>query len=165
MDFMKIGGVRRFFSLKFKKGLSPVIASVLLIALVVVLAGIVFMWARGFISERIEKQGQPVDAICEQVNFEISLEKGAGGTASIDIVNRGNIAIYGFEIREVKEGETKATEFPFSVGAGETLPGEQISYDITSEEIIFFPKVLGTVKGKRINRPFTCLDYGKSEKL
>ena len=44
-----------------KRGLSPVIASVLLIALVLVLASIIFMWARGFISEQIEKFGNPVE--------------------------------------------------------------------------------------------------------
>ena len=43
-----------------KRGLSPVIASVLLILLVLVLASIIFLWARGFIGEQIEKFGEPI---------------------------------------------------------------------------------------------------------
>lgn len=40
-----------------KRGLSPIIATVLLIFLVLILASIVFLWARGFFSEQLEKGG------------------------------------------------------------------------------------------------------------
>ena len=148
-----------------KKGLSPVVASVLLIMLVIVLAGIIFTWARGFIKESIEKNGQPIESVCEGVNFEMFFVQGAGNTGALDIVNRGNVPIHGFEVKQIVEGESQSTEYPFAIGNGEAIPSQNIAYVASTEKFIVFPKVLGNVKGKRINRPFTCLDHGKSKKL
>jgi len=70
--------------------LSPVIATVLLIALVLVLAAIIFMWARGFISEQIEKFGTPIEDLCDSVDFDIEIVKvGLGYDFEI-----GNFSLY-----------------------------------------------------------------------
>ncbi|MBS3084013.1 hypothetical protein J4423_04375 [Candidatus Pacearchaeota archaeon] len=84
-----------------KRGVSPVIATVLLIMIVVVLAGIVFIWARGFLSESAVKGGKSVETSCADVNFEVQLIFNAeecNGNAAIDINNIGNIPIYGVQV-------------------------------------------------------------------
>lgn len=78
-----------------KRGLSPVIATVLLVSLALVLAVIVFLWARAFIPEAIEKQGQSIELACEQTQFNAEAYDGI-----LAVENTGSIPIYGVEIRE-----------------------------------------------------------------
>ena len=97
-----------------KKGVSPVIATVLLIGMVIALALIVFIWMRAFVKETITKfDGQNVELVCNDVKIQASY---AGGQLSI--FNLGNVPIYDIRIktssaaglstesaREVAEGE------------------------------------------------------------
>jgi flagellin-like protein len=53
-----------------KKGVSPVIATVLLVSIVIILGVIIFLWARGFVEESAQKGGRAVDMSCDDVNFE-----------------------------------------------------------------------------------------------
>ena len=148
---------------KTKRGLSPVIASVLLIALVLVLASIIFLWARGFVSEQIEKFGQPIDAICDDVAFDV--EKIAGGYGlELEIVNRGNVDIYSFDIKGFDDkGNSWIQNFPLlKVNVGEAS-NERVTFEgRISERIIIYPALLGNVKGKSINKVFTCTEQGKT---
>jgi flagellin-like protein len=149
-----------------KRGLSPVVATVLLIALVLVLAMIVFLWARGFISEQVEKFGQPVETVCEDVRFDVEYE--VGDKSFLNIVNRGNIEIHNLDIKAIKRGnsEVKTFNFPIEVGGSRR---EEItfntfdlhSFDDPIEKIEVFPRILGNVKGKQINRAFTCVEHSK----
>ena len=43
-----------------KRGLSPVIATVLLVGIALVLASIVFLWAKNFIGEAVTKEGREI---------------------------------------------------------------------------------------------------------
>jgi len=153
--------------IKNKKGLSPVIATVLLISLGVVLAGIIFMWMMGFVSEQLQKQGKPVDQVCKDVSFEIEQEYNAiSKSITLQVTNRGNVYIYGFDIKFIGDGGSSMTSFKFDVPIGESsdvqtiqLLGENI------REIIMYPMILGSVRGKKLNKPATCLDSGKTFKL
>ena len=78
-----------------KKGLSPVIASVLLVALVLVLAMIIYLWARAFIPETIEKSGETIENSCPRVVFDATYVIGSGDTDSLRVQNNGNVPIYG----------------------------------------------------------------------
>ena len=90
----------------FKKGVSPIIATVLLIAIVFVLGAIVFVWAKGFLSESAVKGDRVVENSCEEVDFEIQLVGSASECpdaygsfySAIDINNIGNIPIYGIKV-------------------------------------------------------------------
>ncbi len=81
-----------------KKGVSPVIATILLIALVVVIGIIIFTWFKGLTGESITKfGGQNVKIVCNDVRFDASY---SGKTLTIS--NLGNVPIYDFDIK--KEG-------------------------------------------------------------
>ena len=148
--------------MKNEKGLSPVIATVLLILMVLVLAGIIFMWARGFVSEQIEKFGQPVETICEQVDFDVQLIKKPGG-GDLDIVNRGNVDIHDFELQKTVGGNTEVSSLGLRVDIGEAKSITISFGDV--DELALMPRVLGTVKGKQLNTPYTCGDYSKTVNL
>src|SRR3989338_620816 len=78
-----------------KKGVSPVVATVLLIAIVVVIAIIVFLWLRkGLIPETILKSGKNIQLNCDEVDFSASL-----GGGYIEITNDGNVPIQDFNVK------------------------------------------------------------------
>ena len=80
-----------------KRGLSPVIATVLLISLALILAVIVFLWARGFIEEKIQKFGEPIERACEDVSFSVDVDS---SNNEIKLTNMGTVPLYGVEIRK-----------------------------------------------------------------
>jgi len=145
-----------------KKGLSPVIASVLLIMLVLVLAAMIFLWARGFITEQVEKFGQPVKNLCTSVDFDVELVNGSG-IYELEVVNRGNIDIFHLDIKKYKGGNSETGKFKFTVDAGEARTEEvEIAMDDRTypEKITVYPALIGTVKGKSSNKAIVCEDQG-----
>ena len=143
-----------------KRGLSPVIASVLLILLVLVLASIIFLWARGFIGEQIEKFGEPIEKTCKNVNFEV-----ARVDNELEVLNKGDVNIRDLEIRMTKGGESKVKRFDFSVAAGKFESGGfffSMSDDGEDEPdtVIVYPVLVGKVVGEATNSVYVCLDSG-----
>ena len=147
-----------------KRGLSPVIASVLLILLVLVLASLIFLWARGFISEQIEKFDRPVDSICEDIRFDAELVVEAGFD-TLEVRNTGDVDIFNFEVKRIQGGNSESDVFKFSVPSG---GGERKDFNFNMkdgsnpEKIIVYPTLVGNLKGKDSNRVYTCVNRGQT---
>lgn len=141
-----------------KNGISPVIATTLLIAIVITLAGIVFIWAAGFVEEGLHKRGEPIERSCDSLNFEADVFENATGY-TLEINNRAEIPIYGFDIRALGQGTTLVTSLPPSpVEPGSSLRVELTSVDLNgASEVMVIPILLGQ-KGDAGNEPFTCPD-------
>jgi len=145
-----------------KKGLSPVIASVLLIMLVMVLAAIIFLWARGFIGEQVEKFGGPIEQSCDAVDFDVSITGQWG--SELEVLNKGNIDIRRLDIRMTREGNSEVRQFDFQIDAGASERDHVtlvMSDGETPDEIIAYPVLIGTVKGSSSNNVFACMDSGR----
>lgn len=143
-----------------KKGLSPIIATVLLILLVLVLAGIIFTWMRGFVSEQLVKGSKTVEQACQEVDFDVQFVT----TTDLEIVNRGNVPISSFEVKIFNGGDSDIIKFSFSVDAGQAI-SESFNPGPTDGRMIIYPIVLGNVKDKQVNKMYTCLDKGKTVTL
>ena len=59
-----------------KRGISPVIATTLLIALVIIIFVIVFMWFRSTLKPAILKFGENIELACEKVSFSADYSNG-----------------------------------------------------------------------------------------
>ena len=79
-----------------KGGLSPVIATVLLVGLVVVSGLIIFVWFRGLTQEAVTKFDRNIQLVCKDVKFDASYD----GT-DLDLVNRASTPIYGFNVKKI----------------------------------------------------------------
>ncbi len=108
-----------------KKGISPVIATVLLIMLAIILAVIILIWVRSFIGEQVTKNlsgqegdDQLIDSFCPDLQFVIDASYD-GTIFSISAQNNGNIPIYGFEVR--KKGAFSVKKVADIVFDSETL--------------------------------------------
>ena len=148
-----------------KRSLSPVIASVLLIALVLVLAAIIFLWARGFISEQIEKFGQPINTLCEQVSIEADLIIQGGVGNELEIANRGNVDIHSFDIKVISNGDSTIQKFAISVDVGKAVKESLALSLLDADKIVIYPALLGNVKDKKTNKVYTCVEQGKTINL
>lgn len=154
-----------------KKGLSPVVATVLLIVLALVLVVIIFAWARTWIGEKIEKDlgagPEVIESFCKDVEFIAEANKGTG---TIDVNNIGNIPLYGVEISKRESSSVKSMGgVRFSDGAG--LPrgsGDSVEFDlsgvVSGDELIVTPVLLGETD--EYKKTFVCAEeYGVSAEV
>jgi len=103
--------------MKEKKGLSPVIATVLLIAMVIVIGIIVFIWMKGSIQEVIYKFGdQNIELACDSVAFEAEYYSDVN---SIYVINNGDVPIKDFKVQAVDKGN----KYTFNLGEKSLLSG------------------------------------------
>ena len=159
----------KIFQNKSKKGVSPVIATVLLVALVIVLGLIVFLWMRGLAQETITKfGGENIEKVCDDVSFSASYSSGV-----LSISNIGNVPIFsakvniyksdGYELESIKSITTTWPEA--GLNQGQVFSGE-IDADVSgAEKIVVIPILIGTSdEGKR---SYTCDEdrYGYEIKL
>lgn len=87
-----------------KKGVSPVVATVLLIAIVIVIALIIFLWFRGLAQDTIIKFDKNVELVCSEIQFNAQYDGNV-----LFISNDGNIPLYGFDV-QVYDGDDYETE-------------------------------------------------------
>ena len=144
-----------------KKGVSPVVATVLLIAIVVILAIIIFLWARGFVAEKAQKFGRAVELSCENVNFESgAFCDSQSDTCVLDVVNIGDVPIYGFEVKILRTGELIIKE----TTTGTVTIGNSVSIDLKilpselpiETELLIVPVILGETDSGKV--AYTCPD-------
>ncbi|MBT7706217.1 hypothetical protein HN747_02105 [archaeon] len=152
-----------------KRALSPVVASVLLVALVLVLASIIFLWARGFIGEQIEKDDKSISSMCEEVAFSFELIKTPGltGKYEIELVNNGNIPIFKFTIVKKLAGTEERFDYDITVQPQKAIrePLNLLIDGKEPEQVTIYPVLLGEVVGENSNRGYTCNDQGQVETL
>ncbi len=141
---------------RHKKGVSPVVATVLLIVIALVLALIIFFWIKSLIGESVVKfDGQNTETLCSQVEFDATYSP---GSKEVSLFNSGEIPIYDFEVfikrtgghKTVNLKESSNPDWP-AVGlrSGETFFGVvDASSDLANaNEIILIP----VLRGKGLN--------------
>ena len=147
-----------------KKGISPVIATVLLVAMVIVIGLIIFAWAKGFQGEAVTKfGGENIEITCEKVSFEADY---SGGTLFLS--NLGNVPIFGINAK-IYEAGSHVTESLDSIANNWPdvgLPqGATFSEDLSSDfdgkdRVVLIPTLRGT--SSRGDQIHICDDkYGK----
>ena len=85
------------FKKKGKKGISPLIATVLLVGFVVVIASLIFFWGKSYIMETAQKEGElsKFKMLCNDVNFDVVNFDGS----ELELENKGSVDLVGFKLR------------------------------------------------------------------
>lgn len=141
---------------KDNKGLSPIIATSLLILLVLVMAGIIFLWMRGFVTEKVTKFNKPAEQICQEISFDAQMIS----SYELEVANRGNVPISSFELKSVlANGDSEIKKLEISVEPGESIRTSIVQYggEIATKYVLY-PVILGNVKDKSLNKIYTCTD-------
>src|SRR3989344_4439865 len=128
------------------KGLSPVIATVLLVGLVVVTGIIIFTWFRGLTQEAVTKFDQNIQLTCNNVKFEARYSSSDGELA---ISNQGEIPIYGIKMKVLESSGdyntvdlTEETGWPAS-GLGQ-CDAVSMPQSLSGKTITLIPVLVGT---------------------
>lgn len=148
-----------------KKGLSPVIATVLLIGIVIVMALIVFMWIRGINEEAITKfDGKNVKLVCEDVEFDASFSN-----PNVLIANRGNVPIYQMKAKLSAGGSHETVNIEDNWDVGGLLKGDAVKSDVSSkisgyDTMVLIPVLAG--ESSEGTKTYTCEErFGKELSL
>ena len=89
------------------EGISPIMATILLVAIAAVAFVFVFVWSKGFAQESLLKFNEPIENSCSKISFDASL---SGNRNEIYINNLGEVPIYGFNVHVLSE-ETSLIKF------------------------------------------------------
>jgi flagellin-like protein len=146
-----------------KKGITPVVATVLLISLVLILAIIIYLWARAFLPEMLQKDlgngPAPIKDACEAIVFSAAYDVG-----QVSVANDGNVPLYGFEIL-VKDSVSGSLG---SLGSfNRTIKtGESASFDVgdisSGSDVTVIPVLIGETENKE-RKAYVCgEDYAQS---
>ena len=162
---MKMGKKRRYSKSKeeSEKGLSPVIATVMLITIVIVIAVIVFLWIRGMTQEAITKFSDPpqnIQLVCEQVSFDSSYTTENG----LAIMNPGTIPIFGMNVKVVGAGSHETIDLrtnpnwpEVGLNQGAVFSDSEFADNITisgATQIVLIPVLIGDSKSGR--KTYAC---------
>ena len=142
-----------------KRGVSPVIASVMLVMLVLVLASIIFLWAKGFVNEQIEKFGEPIEKYCDRVDFSAELYD----NTKLQVLNKGDVDIHSFSLKKIRDGDSEMSSVALAVDAGLSGAGAvsvEMENGEPAKEIVLYPVLIGNLRGESRNNVFTCVDEG-----
>lgn len=90
-----------------KKGISPLVATVLLVGFTLALAIVVWMWAGGFLEERAQKAGKIANAeisCITDVGFSVIESCKSNNKLTITVENRKSEPLNGFTLR-IEDGD------------------------------------------------------------
>lgn len=134
-----------------KRAVSPVIATVLLIVMVVTISSVVFLWFNNLNEEAVTKfGGKNIKLVCDDVQFQASLEN-----SIISIFNSGNVPIYNIYVKIEGDGSHETINFkevdtPYWSSTGLAQGRSYISsslsfYNIqTANKLILIPELIGS---------------------
>jgi flagellin-like protein len=161
------------FIKRFKKrGLSPIITTVLLIALTIVITSVVFLWFRGMVDEGVTKFEKNIKLVCDDVEFEADYNSG-----TLSIVNNGNVPIFRVNLK-ISSGGSYQTKEITEINGGEGWPDTGLSTGATfsgnigndptvknGDSALVTPTLIGT-SSKEGKKTFICEgQYGKEVSL
>lgn len=135
-----------------KKGISPLIATVLLIGFTVVIAVSIWMWYGNIVKEQFMKQGA-LSEIESDCLSEIELQIISATSTSVDIKNNGNKVFNG--VRIIVNGDTTqvlSEKETFKSGEQKTL--EFVTNVVSPDNIEVMPMIV------RQGVPGTCSEKG-----
>lgn len=137
------------------KGISPVIATILLVAIVIIMGLIIFVWLKGLAGETITKFDKNAELVCDEIQFEASYS-----TGELSISNIGNVPIYQMKVKISNRGNFETSnlnilaekwpELGLNQGAGFS---DTISFG-NAEKILLIPVILGN--SQEGEKTFTC---------
>jgi flagellin-like protein len=141
-----------------RKGVSPVIATLLLVAIVMVIALLVFLWFKSFAQEAVVKFDQNVEIVCDEVIFS-----GDFYGTKLEISNDGNIPIEDFKLKWIDENgeystETLSEKYSYTdVGETRVRQGKTETFDLAnhpdSSKLIVIPILRGISDSGEKNVP------------
>ncbi len=142
-----------------KRGISPVIATILLVVIAIALFGAVYAWITSMQKDAILKFDTGIEQACLDVNFNVIKQDG-----KIQIQNRGEVPLYRVQLFVKESGslDSLGTIPPESsssvIGQGESA---EMDYTGSCEQIKAVPVLLGISKKTGTEKEYVCTQKAK----
>lgn len=138
-----------------KRGISPIIATTILISLVVTLSVIVWIFLGGFIKELVTKQERTVETICIE-DVAIEAEIGELLQSRLIVTNEGNVPLAGVavQITGTSNGERVSQKHvytcPSGIDVGSTSIAAACPFDFNKDFEAEFPGILASCERVKV---------------
>ena len=139
-----------------KKGITPIISTVLLIMIVVILAIIILLWSRGFVREAILKEIAGQEKTIDKYCIEVQLETFVDPDGTFGFKNIGNVPLYSYNLKLTQAGSSFLDERATIVNPGGSARIGDLTYS-SYDKVEVIPILLGKKKTGE-NQEFTCPD-------
>lgn len=141
-----------------KRGLSPIVATVLLISIAIILALIIFFWAKSFLSEKVQKFDGPIDQSCQNIQFVAEIDS---TNSQISVENKGNVPIAGLRLKSADSDSVETiSSFKSTIKTGQTttlaFPEDAIGKITAGNKIMLAPIILG--EQGDVKKEYLCSD-------
>jgi flagellin-like protein len=122
------------------KGISPIIAVVLLIAFTIVVGSIFLLWSRGFVQSPLVETGEKAEKEleCAYGFLELSKLKYCNGTLEGSILNRGTIKLKNITIQVIYPAPQVPLKFPLCLESNKIVSCEIANLSIDVNEVYKF---------------------------
>jgi len=154
--------------LREKRGVSPVIATILLVAMVVVIGLIIFLWFRNIVDVAPTKFGKNVELVCRDIDFSSDY---SSSTGMLSLSNGGNVPIFGMKVKISEQGSHQTRDIEdllvsvswpnIGLRQGGTFSGNLNENGdlIGANQVLLIPVLMGTSEeGKQT---YVCEEYGQ----
>jgi len=135
-----------------KRGISPVVATVLLIVVVIALFLLIFLWLKGFQKEAILKNGTPIETQCTAIRFDATYT-----LPSLQVSNTASTTIN--KIQVLVDGSSKTNTGTISPATSTTADLSQ--WCKTGKKIKLIPYLLGQTKSGA-QKEYACTNQAKT---
>ncbi|OYT36799.1 hypothetical protein B6U91_00275 [Candidatus Pacearchaeota archaeon ex4484_71] len=138
--------------MRSKRGISPIVASMLLVAMVIVIGLIIFLWFRGMTEEAITKfDGTNIKLVCEEVQFDASYSGD-----KVYVLNTGDVPIYKMKAMLFGDGSHTTKTLVDGWPEDGLLQGDAYSGTLpdSAEKIVLVPVLIG--HSEKGNAAYTC---------
>lgn len=149
---------KKMMKISKKKGVSPVIATTLLIAMVIIIGLIIFLWFKGLVEERGTKFNKNIQLVCDDVGFQASYSSG-----TLFVSNIGNIPIFSMKMkvydsgsgsRTLRDLSTEGINWPSTgLNQGDSFSGS-VGLSSSVEKIVLIPVLIGSTSEG--DKTFVC---------
>ena len=135
------------------KGISPIIATVLLIGIALVAFIFILAWTRGFIKESVSKFSEPIENSCSRVSFTSTI---SDDSQTVYINNQGNVPIYGFNVELSSLGKTSTQFIRPADGTAYAGASDSIGVDMSGKSVSIVPVLLGQGQSSGAAKLYPC---------
>ena len=115
-----------------RRGLSPVVATVLLIMIVIIIAIIIFLWFRSLAKEAVTKDlgfgEENIELVCDNVVMDVDYSK---NSKRLTITNEGNVPIEKIRLKLIKYATYDTVEVDntrIKPGKTDTIGDSKVSF-------------------------------------
>ncbi len=144
------------------KAVSPLVATVILIGIVISASAVVYMWSKSFVGENLEKFGSSIDTVCDEIAFAAQLEITGGTSYELLINNKANVDIHKLNVNFNKQGKSIIKTFSADKGSIRGGSTGKVSFDLKTLDISSFtsidvtPVLLATGNSSKTSKLFPC---------